>query len=162
MSPLVPARVTRVWREEGDRVARGDTLLTLTQSTLPGDIAAQRAGVAEAQAQLRDLEAGPRSSQVEEADATARAAEAEATHASQDLERITPLAAKGDVSQQQLDAARATQRSTAERRDAARQSARLVREGARPEDISAARAQAWRRRAQGLAARRADRRAISC
>ncbi|MEO7086707.1 MAG: efflux RND transporter periplasmic adaptor subunit [Gemmatimonadaceae bacterium] len=140
VTPQVPARVTKVWRQEGDRVKQGDTLLTLTQSTLPGDIAVQQAGVAAAQAQLSDLTAGPRAAEVATADANARAADAEATRAAQDLERITPLAAKGDVSQQQLDAARAAARSSAERRDAAREQARLVREGTRPEQIVAARA----------------------
>jgi HlyD family secretion protein len=137
VTPQVPARVTKVWRQEGDRV---NTLITLTQSTLPGDIEAQQAGVAVAQAKLSDLTAGPRAAETATADANARAAEADATKAAQDLERLTPLAAKGDVSQQQLDAARAAVRSTAERRDAAREQARLVREGTRPEQIAAARA----------------------
>ncbi len=157
VSPLVPARVTRVWRKEGDRVAAGDTLLSLAQSTLPGDIAAQQANVTAAIAQLRDLEAGPRQSQVAQADANVRAAEAEALKAAQDLDRLTPLAAKGDVSQQQLDAAKALQKSTADRRDAAREAARLVREGARPQEIAAARARVDAARAQLAAAQQTAR-----
>jgi len=140
VTPLVPARVTKVWRQEGDRVSAGDTLLTLTLSTLPGDIQAQQAGVAAAEAQLNDLTAGPRAAETATADANTRAADAEATRTSQDLDRITPLATKGDVSQQQLDAARAAARSAADRRDAAHEQARLVREGTRPEQITAARA----------------------
>ena len=139
ITPQVPARVSRVWRQEGDRVKAGDTLLTLTQSTLPGDIQAQQAGVATAQAQLSDLTAGPRPAETATADANARAAEADATKTAQDLARFTPLAAKGDISQQQLDAARAAAHSAADRRDAAAQQARLVREGTRPEQVAAAR-----------------------
>jgi HlyD family secretion protein len=140
VSPMVPARVTKVWREEGDRVRAGDTLLTLTQSTVPSTIAVQQAGVATAEAQLRDLLAGPRTSEIAQADAQVRAAEAEAARAERDVERITGLAAKGTVSQQQLDAVRTIARTAAARRDAARDAARTVREGARPAAIAAARA----------------------
>lgn len=140
VSPLIAARVTRVWREEGDRVRVGDTLLTLTQSTLPANIAGQQAAVAAAEAQLRDLLAGARPAQIAQAASQLRAAEAEATKAAQDLERLTPLAASGTISQQQLDAARAAARTAASRRDAARDALRLVREGARPQQIAQARA----------------------
>ena len=140
VSPLVPARVTTVWRQEGERVQAGDTLLTLMQSALPSDIAGRRAGVTVAEAQLRDLLAGARPAQVAQAAANTQAAEAEATRAAQDLERLAPLAAKGNISQQQLDAARAAARAAASRRDAARDAERLIREGSRPETIAAARA----------------------
>ena len=93
---MVPARVTTVRRQEGEHVKAGDTLITLTQPALPSDIEGKQAGVSAAEARLRDLLAGPRASQVSQADANARAAEAEATRAAQDLERLTPLAAKGD------------------------------------------------------------------
>ena len=69
-----------------------------------------------------------------------RTAEAEAAKAAKDLERFTPLAASGTVSQQQLDAARAAAHTASSRRDAARDQLRLVREGARPQEIAAARA----------------------
>src|SRR5262249_54786067 len=78
VSPMVPARVTRVWHEEGDRVQRGDTLLTLTQATLPSEIGARRASVASADARLKDLLAGSRPAEVGQAEANVRTAEAEA------------------------------------------------------------------------------------
>lgn len=140
VAPLVPARVTKVWHEEGDRVRAGDTLLTLTQSTLASNIAGQQAAVRAAEAQLRDLQAGARPSQVARAESELAAAEAEAQRAAEDLARVTPLAERGVVSKQQLDAARAAARSAASRRDALRDAARLVKEGARPEQIAAARA----------------------
>lgn len=140
VSPMVPARVTRVWREEGDRVKQGDTLLTLTQATLPSEIGGRRASVSSADARLRDLLAGPRPAEVGQAEANVRTAEADAAKTAKDLERLTPLAASGTVSQQQLDAARAAARAASGRLDAARDQLRLVREGARPEEIAAARA----------------------
>jgi HlyD family secretion protein len=140
VSPMVPARVTHVWREEGDRVRRGDTLLTLTQATLPAEIEAQRAAVATASARLRDLVAGPRPAEVGQAEANVRTAEADVAKTEKDLERYTPLARSGTISQQQLDAARAAARTASGRLDASREQLRLVREGARPEEIAAARA----------------------
>ena len=141
VSPLVLARVTRVYRQEGERIRVGDTLMTLTQSALPSDIEAQRAAVATAEAQLRDLIAGPRAAEIDQAEAAVRAAEAEALRTADDLERITPLAGKGTVSKQQGDAARAAAHSASSRRDEAREQLRLVREGSRPQAIAAARAQ---------------------
>jgi HlyD family secretion protein len=141
VSPLIPARVTKVYRQEGDRIRVGDTLITLTQPALPSDIAAQRSAVATTEAQLRDLQAGPRPAEVDQAEAALRAAEAEAQRTAEDLARIAPLAGHGTVSQQQGDAARAAARSAASRRDEAREQLRLVREGARPQTIAAARAQ---------------------
>jgi HlyD family secretion protein len=140
VSPMTPARVTRVLREEGDRVKRGDTLLTLTQATLPAEIEGRRAAVATANARLQDLVAGPRPAEVGQAEANVRTAEADVTKTTSDLERLTPLARAGTVSQQQLDAARAAARTASGRLDAARDQLRLIRQGARPDEIAAARA----------------------
>ncbi|HVX39231.1 MAG TPA: efflux RND transporter periplasmic adaptor subunit [Gemmatimonadaceae bacterium] len=153
VAPLTPARVVTVLRNEGDRVRVGDTLLTLSQSTLPSEIAAQQAAVDRADAQLRDLRAGARPAEIAQAEAQASAAEADATRAAQDLARLTPLAANGTVSAQQLDAARAVARSAAERRDAARQTVRLLRQGARPDQVRAADASLAAARASLAAAR---------
>jgi HlyD family secretion protein len=140
VAPLLPARVTKVWRDEGDRVRAGDTLLTLTQSTLSSNIAGQQAAVQAAEAQLRDLLAGPRPSEIARAESELAAAQAEASRAEEDLKRVTPLAERGVTSKQQLDAARAAARSTASRRDALRDAVRRLKEGARPDQIAAARA----------------------
>ena len=141
VSPQVMARVTKVLRDEGDRIRVGETLMTLTQSALPSEIVAKRAAVRVAEAHLRDLLAGPRESEIEAADAAVRAAEAEATRTAQDLERLIPLAGHGTVSQQQADAARAAAHEAANRLAEARERARLVRQGARPQEIAGARAE---------------------
>jgi HlyD family secretion protein len=141
VSPLSPARVTRVYRREGDRVRAGDTLLLLSQPTLPSEIEGRRAAVATAEAQLRDLQAGSRPAEIDAAEAAVNAAAAEAKRTADDLERIGPLAGKGTVSKQQGDAARAAAQSAASRLNEAREQLRLVREGPRPQTIAAARAQ---------------------
>jgi HlyD family secretion protein len=144
----VSARVVRVYREEGDTVHRGDTLVTLTQSTLSADLDQRRARVSAAEADLRDLEAGARPAELERAEADARSADAEADRAQHDAERLTTLAAAGHVSQVQLEAAQTLAKVTGNRRDAARDAHRLLREGARPERVRGARAAVANARAQ--------------
>lgn len=141
VAPLVPARVLRVVRDEGDVVQQGDTLATLTQATLRADIEGRRARLAAAEAQLRDLLAGARPAERERAEAELRSAEAEAARTAADLRRLTPLAAQGTVSAQQLEAARTAATTAGARRDGARQALTLVREGTRPDRVQAARAE---------------------
>ena len=147
VAALTPARVLRVWRQEGDTVHEGDTLVSLTQSTVRADVDARRARVASAEAQLRDLEAGARPAEINRAEADLRAAESEAARSAQDLERVSALAQSGTVSVQQLDAAKNAAALAAARRDAARDALRLLREGSRPERITAARAEVANARA---------------
>ena len=141
VAPLTPARVVRVWREEGDTVRVGDTLVSLTQSTIQADVIGQRARVASAEAQLRDLEAGARPAEIDAADAELRAAESETTRTAADLERLTTLLRTGGVSNQEVDAARTAATVAASRRDRAREALRLLRDGARPQQVASARAQ---------------------
>ena len=154
VAPMTPARVLRVWRQEGDTVRAGDTLVSLTQSTVRAEVDARRARLAAAEAQLRDLQAGARPAEIARAEADLRAAEAEAARSAQDLARVTALAQSGTVSGQQLDGAKSAAALAAARRDAARDALRLLREGARPERIAAARAEVQNTRAALEAAER--------
>jgi HlyD family secretion protein len=141
VAPMIPARVVRVWVNEGDLVKAGDTLVTLTQATLQPDIEGRRARVRAAEAQLRDLQAGARPAQLDRAEAELRLAEAEANRTASDVTRFTPLAKDGSISEQQFEAVRTAAATAAARRDAARESVRLLREGARPDLIRGARAE---------------------
>jgi HlyD family secretion protein len=141
VAPLTPARVVRVWLEEGDRARAGDTLLTLTQPTSRPDVEQRRARLASARATLRELQAGSRPREVERARADLAAAEAEADRAARDYARAKPLGASGAISRQALDAARSAAELAAARRSAAAESLRLLEEGTRPERIQAAQAE---------------------
>src|SRR5205807_89384 len=105
------------------------------------DLEARRARVAAAQAALRDLSAGARPAEMQRASAELGAATAEAARTASDVRRYTELAEHGNVSQQQLGAARAAAAQAADRRTAAEQTLRLMREGARSEQLAAARAE---------------------
>lgn len=156
VAPMTAARVVRVLVEEGASVDSGDTLAVLSVSTLRADIEQARARVATAEAALREAEAGPRRSEIERAQAELRAAEAEADRAAKDLERIRALTESGALAEQQLDAARTTAATTANRRDALRETLSLLNQGTRPERIAAARADVETARA-ALAAAQATR-----
>jgi HlyD family secretion protein len=152
VAPLTPARVVRVWREEGDTVRAGDTLVSLTQSTARADVSARRARVASAEAQLRDLQAGARPAEIAAAEAELRAAESEMARTSADLTRLTTLLKTGGISTQEADAARNAATIAEARRDRARDGLRLLREGSRPQQIAAARAEVENARAALAAA----------
>jgi HlyD family secretion protein len=152
VAPMAPGRVVRVLVDEGSVVHAGDTLATLTQATLDADIERQRARVSVAEAALRDITAGARAAELDRAQAELRAADAEAARAAHDLERLTPLAARQDVSQQQLDAARAAAHNAAARRDVAREALRLLEQGPRAEQVRGARAEVAAARAALAAA----------
>lgn len=141
VAPFVSGRVVRVSVDEGASVERGDTLVVLAQSTLPGDLEQRRARVESAQARLRDLQAGARPAEIDRAEAELRSATAEAERAERERVRLDALVAAGTISRSQYDVAATAARTAAARRDAASESLRLLRQGARSEQIAAARAE---------------------
>ncbi len=153
VAPALTARVVRVLVDEGDSVHAGDTLVVMTQATLPADIEAREARLATAAAQLRDLEAGARRPELDAARAELRAATSEADRTARDLERMRALVEAGAVSRQEFDAARTASETAASRRDAAAEALQLLEQGARPQQISAARAEVANARAALEAAR---------
>jgi HlyD family secretion protein len=141
LAPFVSGRVVNVAVEEGATVHRGDTLVVLAQSALPADIQQRRARVSSADARLRDLQAGARPAEIQRAEADLRSVTAEAERAERERARLEPLAAATTVSRSQYDAAVTAARAAAARRDAAAEALRLLRDGARPGQVAAARAE---------------------
>ena len=141
IAPFVSGRVVSVRVEEGATVRQGDTLVVLAQSTLPADIEQRRARVESADARLRDLQAGARPAEIEKADAELRSAAAEAERAERERVRLDALVNAGTISRSQYDVAVTAARTAAARRDAATEALRLLRQGARPQQVSAARAE---------------------
>jgi HlyD family secretion protein len=141
IAAITPARVLRIAVREGDSVHVGDTLVRLTVSALASDIEMRQARLAAAQAALRDLEAGSRPEEVDRAEAELRVAETDVRRTTSDLTRATAQLQAGAVSQAQFDAVKAAAESAVARRDALRDAVALVKAGARPERISAARSE---------------------
>lgn len=138
VGPLQPARAVRVLVREGDKVRAGDTVAVFVTPSLAANEAQAIARLESARAASREVDRGARPAELARAESELRATEADAERAAADLARLTPLAARGDISRQQLDAATGSARATAGRRDAARDALRLLREGPRTERKAAA------------------------
>jgi len=149
----VGGRVLELRLEEGDRVNRGDVVATLDTRDTELQIQRGRADRATAVAQLRLLEAGSRVEDIRQAEAQVDAAAAEVTAieadlkaAQLDLDRFESLLKANAGSQKQrddakarVDVARERQRGAMERVRAAREVVARLKQGARPEEIEAAR-----------------------
>ncbi|HSE51539.1 MAG TPA: HlyD family efflux transporter periplasmic adaptor subunit [Gemmatimonadales bacterium] len=140
ISALSTARVVAVRVEEGARVEAGDTLAALTQVDLDASIAAERARVATAQANLRDLEAGSRPEEIARARAELSAARAEVDRTGKDLERVRSLVSRELASRESLDNAVSAEQVARGRMDAAEEALRLLQAGSRREQVAGARA----------------------
>lgn len=141
LSAPQPARVVALRVDEGARVSAGDTLALLTQTDLPASLATQRARLATALANLRDLEAGARPQEIRQAEAALASAEAEAVRTRQTLARARTLVATNAIARQQYDDADAANRVAEQRVAEASEALALARAGARPQRIEAARAE---------------------
>jgi HlyD family secretion protein len=154
LAPEAGGRILTVSAVEGDRVAAGQTLLTLDRRE--ADLALQRARAdrAQAEAQLALAQAPPRDEDVRQAEAQIAIARTEVSAtgselaaAEQDLERFEQLLKSNSGSQKQRDDA-ATRRDVARQRVAAaegrvrsaEEALRRLRAGSRREEIDAARA----------------------
>ncbi len=153
VAAAVSARVSHVRVQEGDVVKLGDTLAALELTTLPADIEQRRARLSAAEAELRDLLAGSRRTEIDRAESDLAAAEAEAQRTADEARRYAELLKSGSVSESQVEAYETAARVAAGRRDAARAALQQLREGTRPDRITAARANVAAARAQVEAAR---------
>lgn len=150
----VGGRVVELNFDEGDRVEAGQVLVRLDTRDTELALTRARAERAQAEAQLRLLQAGSRPEEIRQAGAQVAAAEAEVTaaeaelaSAAADLERYEALLRANAGSVKARDDAR-TRRDVAEgrlkaarqRAEAARETLARLRSGARTQEIEAARA----------------------
>lgn len=135
-----PGRLARMAVEEGDGVKSGDVVAELDAGPYRDALAAADAEVAAAQAELTKLERGNRPQEIRRAQEAVRQAASVLSKADADYARQQNLAATGAASQKTLEAARTAQADAAAALAVAEQTLSLQREGARTEDIEAARA----------------------
>ena len=124
---LVGGRVVRVHVDEGHTVVPGQVLVTLETETLDRQLAEQQAAIAAARAALTNIAAGARDEEI-------RRAEAIAENDARNARHQASLFRQGVVAKQLADDAATKAKTSAEE-------LRLLREGTRPEEIEAARAQ---------------------
>jgi HlyD family secretion protein len=153
VASMVGGRIVRLAVDEGDTVAVGDTIAVLDRGEVIAELEAQTAQAARAEAQLRDVQAGPRRAEVLAARADLDAASAQAELARVEMERIDRLHDRDLASAAELDRARTNRDATVARRNAVAEQMRLLQQGARRGQIEAAAQAADAALAQVAAAR---------
>jgi HlyD family secretion protein len=137
-------RIAEVLVEEGTTVHAGDTLARLDTGRLMPRIKQAEAKVAAQLGVLKKLKSGSRPEEVAQARAMLAAAEAEATNAKTQLERLQSIsdASKGRaVSAQDMEVVKTQSSMSESRAKNAREALALVLAGSRKEDIERAQAQ---------------------
>lgn len=132
-------RVASILVDDGDRVLEGAPLAQLDVRQLRARRAEVEARRVRLEAQLQELVAGPRPEVIDAAEANVEAILEELNLAARLLERRTELAAKGSVSAEQLDTARAAVKTIEARLAGARAALQELNEGTREETIAAQR-----------------------
>ena len=150
----VPGRLLRRTVSEGERVEKGKVVATLDVTDTDLAITRARADRAQAEAQLRLLQAGSRAEDISQAEAQVGSAQADVAAADADLagaevdvQRFERLLESNSGSRKQRDDAVARRNVAKERAQAARERVRVaqegvsrVRAGARREELEMARA----------------------
>lgn len=123
------------------------TAVQYQQETLEADVQLRRAELQQAEARLRDLLAGSRAQEIEQARAALEEARTEEQRATRDWERAQTLYKNDDISTSQYDQFQARYKAAVAIARQARERLGLIEEGPRREEIVAARAQVARARA---------------
>lgn len=139
ITPKVGGYLVELKIREGDLVKSGQVVAKIDRPDLKAQLLRDEAALAKARAQLRDLEQGARSQELQEASANLAAAESLAAKATTDYERYSRLFREGAISAQQLDNSRSAHEVAANSLLAAQSRYSLLKAGTRPETIEAQR-----------------------
>ena len=131
----VTGRISEMNVQEGGRVSAGETLGQLDRVPFATDVAAARADVAQAQAQLDKTQHGYRVEEIAQARATVAQRAADLDNARVSLQRQQQLVAAGLVTHQQIDDAEARVRMSEAQLAGAHDQLTLELRGSRIEDI---------------------------
>ncbi len=136
----VSGRIKAMHFEEGDTVKAGALLAELDPRPYADSIAAAKAQLAQQQANLQRLVAGPRPAEIEQGRANWNERVADLANAQRAYDRARQLRPTGVISQSNLDDATAAKEMATAREASAKEALRLLEEGTRAEDIAAGRA----------------------
>lgn len=139
VSSKLPGRLVQLLVEEGDQVQASQVIARLDTSEFEAEVAQARAVSSRAEAQLKELLAGSRFQEIEEARANLQQAEDNLKLARDDWERFDSLFKEGATSAQERDRAKNRVEVAVSQVKAARERYELIRVGPRPEVIEAAR-----------------------
>lgn len=135
----LPGRIAQLLVREGDAVQANQIIARLDMAEIEADVAQHRAALARTEAQLKELLAGSRVEEIEEARANLRQAEDNLKLAKDDWDRFDNLFKEGAISAQERDRAKNKVEVAISQVKAARERYQMIRIGPRPEVIEAAR-----------------------
>ena len=147
ITPKVAGYLAELKIKEGDVVTIGQLVARIDRPDLQAQLLRDEAALARAKAQLRDLEQGARTQELQEAAANLAAAKSQAEKAKADFDRYSRLFRDGAISTQQLDNSRSTHEVAANNLLAAQSRYSLLQAGTRPETIEAQRLEVKRSQA---------------
>ncbi|HEY8329514.1 MAG TPA: HlyD family efflux transporter periplasmic adaptor subunit [Rhodanobacter sp.] len=133
-------RVVAIDVREGERVKAGQALLQLDPTHTQSELAATEAQAQQQREVLAELQAGPRSEDIDRARANLAAVQAQAREARAYYDRLAPLKGKGYVAAADLDRARAAAGNADGQVAASRAALDELLHGTRPEQIAQAQA----------------------
>nr|WP_091387069.1 biotin/lipoyl-binding protein [Microbulbifer marinus] len=136
---------------EGERLSAGQVVMQLDDRNTRAQLAATEAEVTRLAALLEELRNGPRSEEIQRAEASLAAARAEAEDARRNYQRLKELGAKDYVSQSDIDRAKASADAAAAQVDLTRAALLELQRGTRSEEIAQAEAALAQARAQAEA-----------
>jgi len=135
----LPGRIAQLLVREGDAVQANQIIARLDTSEIEAEVAQQQAALARTEAQLKELLAGSRVEEIEEAHANLRQAEDNLKLAKDDWDRFDNLFKEGAISAQERDRAKNKVEVAISQVKAAQERYQMIRIGPRPEVIEAAR-----------------------
>lgn len=147
VSAKITGRILERLVREGQPVERGQLLVRLDSEELTAEVRRAGAAVKTAEAQLRDVLAGSRAQEIEQARAAMRNATATREMTERDFRRTRELFARELISAQEVDRARQAHEVAVGNEQSARERLALVEAGAREHEIEAARARVAEARA---------------
>ena len=141
VSTKIVGRILSLRVRAGDRVTEGQLLVRLDDAELSADVDRSTAALHAAEAQLRDLLAGARQEEIEQAREALRSATATRVWTERDFRRVEELFKKEMVAAQDVDRARQAYEVAVAQERSARANLQLLEAGPRPHQVEAARAQ---------------------
>lgn len=139
VSSKLPGRIAQLLVKEGDVVQVNQVIARLDTSEIEAEVAQQQAVLARAEAQLKELRAGSRVEEIEEARANLQQAQDNLKLARDDWDRFDNLFKEGATSAQERDRAKNKVEVAISQVKAARERYQMIRIGPRQEVIEAAR-----------------------
>jgi len=141
VSAKIAGRIVERPVNEGDRVTAGQLLVRLDDAEQAAEVRRQEGAVRTAEATLKDLLAGARREELEDARAALQSAGATREWTEKDYRRAEGLFRQALIAAQEVDRARQAYEVALAQEKSARQKLALLEAGSRPDQIEAARGQ---------------------